>query len=160
MYSARVRGHGQDMTVAIYQGPSAEELWRETMQIYSGLRAASITQVYGTVRSPGLYATIFHDDLIPVEQILSHYQGSTVSKIYIVGVVDAINFGLGTGLRGHHGSDSLQGSHASSFCSFCQSPLYGYAMYFTCKCPHLAFRLLGGHRTTGVRYWKRPLSPL
>ncbi|KAJ7104847.1 hypothetical protein C8R44DRAFT_807174 [Mycena epipterygia] len=49
------------MTAAIYEGEHAEETWRHELSKYSGFRHPNFVQLYGTVNSGGLYATIFHD---------------------------------------------------------------------------------------------------
>ncbi|KAJ7095655.1 hypothetical protein C8R44DRAFT_718234 [Mycena epipterygia] len=85
IYSARVDGRQSDMTVAVYQGGNAEETWQRELAKYSGLRHPNILQLYGVVNSGGIYATIFHDDLVPVEQFVDEYRHSVISTAYLYG---------------------------------------------------------------------------
>ncbi|KAJ7094198.1 hypothetical protein C8R44DRAFT_814826 [Mycena epipterygia] len=71
------------MTVAVYQGENAEEAWRRDIANYSGLRHPNIVQLYGAVNSGSLYATIFHDDLVPFEEFLEQYQHSVICTVYL-----------------------------------------------------------------------------
>ncbi|KAJ7133135.1 hypothetical protein C8R44DRAFT_870573 [Mycena epipterygia] len=72
-----------DMTVAVYQGKNAEETWKRELGKYIGLRHPNIVQLYGAVNSGGLYATIFHDDLMPFEHFMDEYQHSVISTVYL-----------------------------------------------------------------------------
>ncbi|KAJ7439636.1 hypothetical protein B0H11DRAFT_2102129 [Mycena galericulata] len=84
IYTARIDGRQSDMTVAVYQGPQAEENWKREIQKYSMLRHPSFVQLYGTVRSAcGLYATIFHDELVPFQQYMDEYRHSMISTVYL-----------------------------------------------------------------------------
>ncbi|KAJ7079674.1 hypothetical protein C8R44DRAFT_895630 [Mycena epipterygia] len=74
-----------DMTAAVYQGENAEQTWKHEIAKYSGLRHPNIVQLYGTVSSGGLYAAIFHDDLVPVEQFMDEYRHSVISTVYLYG---------------------------------------------------------------------------
>ncbi|KAJ7104881.1 hypothetical protein C8R44DRAFT_886908 [Mycena epipterygia] len=76
-------GKPSDMTVAIYQGERAEENWKCELSKYSGFRHPNFVQLYGTVNSGGLYATIFHDDLVPVKQFIEEHRKSVVSTVYL-----------------------------------------------------------------------------
>ncbi|KAJ7095597.1 hypothetical protein C8R44DRAFT_813505 [Mycena epipterygia] len=71
------------MTVAVYQGEYAEETWRHELVKYSGLRHPNIIQLYGAVNSGGLYATIFHDELVPLKQFVHEYRHSVASTVYL-----------------------------------------------------------------------------
>ncbi|KAJ7094200.1 hypothetical protein C8R44DRAFT_814836 [Mycena epipterygia] len=71
------------MTVAVYQGENAEETWRRNLAHYSGLRHPNIVQLYGAVNSGGLYAMIFHDDLVSSDEFLEEYQHSVLSAVYL-----------------------------------------------------------------------------
>ncbi|KAF8129393.1 hypothetical protein K438DRAFT_1999924 [Mycena galopus ATCC 62051] len=99
IYTARVEGKQSDMTVALYQGEHAQQVvpftpghgdpgnyfvktWKSDLEKYTGLRHPNFVQPYGTVNSGGLYATIFHDDLVPFAQFLDEYQHSVISSIY------------------------------------------------------------------------------
>ncbi|KAJ7851837.1 hypothetical protein B0H14DRAFT_2761147 [Mycena olivaceomarginata] len=83
IYSARIHGGRSDMTVAVYEGANAEEAWKAELSKYSGLRHPNFVQLFGAVNSTGLYATIFHDDLIPVDRYLEEYQHSPISVVYL-----------------------------------------------------------------------------
>ncbi|KAJ7104862.1 hypothetical protein C8R44DRAFT_807200 [Mycena epipterygia] len=83
MYTTRIEGKQSDMTVAIYEGEHAEENWKCELSKYSGFRNPNFVQLYGTVNSGGLYATIFHDDLIPVQQFLEEYRNSVIATAYL-----------------------------------------------------------------------------
>ncbi|KAJ7127653.1 hypothetical protein C8R44DRAFT_778641 [Mycena epipterygia] len=70
------------MTVAVYQGENAEETWRGELAKYTGIRHPNIVQVYGAVYSGGLYATIFHDDLVPLRVFLKGYTVISTAYLY------------------------------------------------------------------------------
>ncbi|KAJ7509113.1 hypothetical protein B0H11DRAFT_1363248 [Mycena galericulata] len=97
MYSARVEGKQSDMTVAVYQGENAEEKWKLELAKYSGIRHPNFVQPFGIVSASGLYATIFHDELVPVGQYLEEYRHSIISFVYLHAYVggelqDAIHY--------------------------------------------------------------------
>ncbi|KAJ7104879.1 hypothetical protein C8R44DRAFT_886905 [Mycena epipterygia] len=87
MYTARIEGKQSGMTAAIYEGEHAEEsfakTWRHELSKYSGFRHPNFVQLYGTVNSGGLYATIFHDDLVPAQQFLEEHRHSVISTVYL-----------------------------------------------------------------------------
>ncbi|KAJ6602945.1 hypothetical protein B0H10DRAFT_651589 [Mycena sp. CBHHK59/15] len=85
MYSARIHGCKSSMTVAVYQGDNSEEDWQQDISRYSWLRHPNFVQLYGTASSSGLHAVVFHDDLIPVRQMLEKYRHSPVSTVYFWG---------------------------------------------------------------------------
>ncbi|KAJ6528883.1 hypothetical protein B0H19DRAFT_533185 [Mycena capillaripes] len=62
VYSARLGG--QNTTVAIYQGPGAEEEWQQDIAKYMSVRHPNVLQIRGAANYGGLRATLFHDDLI------------------------------------------------------------------------------------------------
>ncbi|KAF8173526.1 hypothetical protein K438DRAFT_1850284, partial [Mycena galopus ATCC 62051] len=82
-YSARVKGRKSDMTVAVYQGHNAEEEWRRDVDMYSGVRHPKFLQVYGVTGSSSLYATVFHDDLISVQEIYWLCRRSSLATAYL-----------------------------------------------------------------------------
>ncbi|KAF7364423.1 hypothetical protein MSAN_01103300 [Mycena sanguinolenta] len=84
MYSARVVGHTEPMTVALYQGDNAEEEWKRDLARHSGLRHPHIVQIYASACSFGIHATIFHDDLVPFRQFLASFQTSAILRAYIL----------------------------------------------------------------------------
>ncbi|KAJ6555925.1 hypothetical protein B0H19DRAFT_1262055 [Mycena capillaripes] len=79
VYSARVGG--QNTTVAMYQGPGAEEDWRQDLAKYMSIRHPNLMQIRGVANYGGLHATLFHDDLIPFEDFLD-LQPSHLLKVY------------------------------------------------------------------------------
>ncbi|KAJ6556375.1 hypothetical protein B0H19DRAFT_141744 [Mycena capillaripes] len=109
-YSARVNGRNSDMTVAVYQGQNAEEEWRQDVSKYSGVRHPKFLQVYGVSGSSNLYATVFHEDLIPVQEIYWMCRRSTLATGYLdayfgLELADAeIYIHLISGTYLHHGS--------------------------------------------------------
>ncbi|KAJ7079675.1 hypothetical protein C8R44DRAFT_992577 [Mycena epipterygia] len=88
IYSARIEGKNSDMTVAVYHGENAEETWKHELAKYSGLRHPNFVQLYGSVNSGGFYATIFHDALVPLQQLMSEYRHSVISTIYLYVYLD------------------------------------------------------------------------
>ncbi|KAJ7017085.1 hypothetical protein C8F04DRAFT_1093665 [Mycena alexandri] len=72
VYIANIKGRNPDMTVAVYQGKGAEEEWRKDISRYSCLRHPSFVQLCGITTSSLMHATIFHDDLIPLENFLEN----------------------------------------------------------------------------------------
>ncbi|KAJ7767307.1 hypothetical protein B0H16DRAFT_1521635 [Mycena metata] len=66
------------MTVAVYQGKGAEEEWRKDISRYSCLRHPNFVQLCGITTSSLMHATIFHDDLIPLESFLDLSEKSTI----------------------------------------------------------------------------------
>ncbi|KAJ7147417.1 hypothetical protein C8R43DRAFT_1010652 [Mycena crocata] len=83
VYSAKIDHRKSNMTVAVYQGADAEERWRREITRYSCLRHPNILQIYGVASSCGMYATVFHDDLIPFQQFLDQYHHSPILTVYI-----------------------------------------------------------------------------
>ncbi|KAJ7111860.1 hypothetical protein C8R44DRAFT_254419 [Mycena epipterygia] len=83
IYSAKIEGRKSNMTVALYQGDSAEEEWLETISKYSWLRHPNFVQLYGVASTLGIHAAVFHDDLIPIQHFLDLYRHSPILTIYI-----------------------------------------------------------------------------
>ncbi|KAJ7735223.1 hypothetical protein B0H16DRAFT_134256 [Mycena metata] len=74
MYSARIDGCKTAMTVTLYQGPNAEQAWQKDISMHSWLRHPNFVQLYGVASTGPMYAAVFHDDLIPLEQFRDiHY---------------------------------------------------------------------------------------
>ncbi|KAJ7508802.1 hypothetical protein B0H11DRAFT_2184547 [Mycena galericulata] len=94
MYSARVEGKQSDVTVIVYQGQNAEEEWKREVVKNSGIWHPNFVQLYGIVSSSGIYATIFHDELVPAEQYMEEYEdsASVLSTVYLYTFLDALNF--------------------------------------------------------------------
>ncbi|KAJ6522049.1 hypothetical protein B0H19DRAFT_1277497 [Mycena capillaripes] len=59
VYSARLGS--QNTTVAIYQGPGAEEEWQQDITKYMSVRHPNLMQIRGAANYGGLHATLFHD---------------------------------------------------------------------------------------------------
>ncbi|KAJ6592695.1 hypothetical protein B0H19DRAFT_1088348 [Mycena capillaripes] len=85
VYSARVDGRDSKMTVALYQGRTAEEVWRLELGRYVTFRHPNLVQVYAAATSGNLYATVFHDELLPLEETLLMYRHSPISTAYLMG---------------------------------------------------------------------------
>ncbi|KAJ6464518.1 hypothetical protein C8R45DRAFT_501252 [Mycena sanguinolenta] len=85
IYHAEIRREPGPVTVAMYQGDGAEEEWRQHVAKYEAIRHPHIMQLYGLVRNNGLYAMVFHDELIPYVQFLRRFQHSTILSTYIIG---------------------------------------------------------------------------
>ncbi|KAJ7838053.1 hypothetical protein B0H13DRAFT_2677605, partial [Mycena leptocephala] len=86
MYSARLGSHPK--TVAVYQGPGAEQDWLAAIKKREALWHPNILQWYGVARAPGLYATIFHDDLIPFQRYLDIYDPSPLTAVHMYAYFD------------------------------------------------------------------------
>ncbi|KAJ7673704.1 hypothetical protein DFH06DRAFT_1173065 [Mycena polygramma] len=81
VYSAKL--HGQNVTVAMYPGDGAEEEWQQHIAAYRALRHPNILQIYGAVSSDAIHATVFHDDLIPLEHFMDLYKDCPSGLVYI-----------------------------------------------------------------------------
>ncbi|KAJ6555809.1 hypothetical protein B0H19DRAFT_136696 [Mycena capillaripes] len=79
LYSARLGG--QNTTVAMYQGPGAEEECQQDIAKYMSFRHPNVVQIRGAANHGGLHATLLHDDLIPFQHFLD-LQHSHFSKVY------------------------------------------------------------------------------
>ncbi|KAF7337237.1 hypothetical protein MSAN_02276200 [Mycena sanguinolenta] len=86
VYTAKLEGRESGhMTVAIYQGDGAEETWNQHLANYESIRHPNVMQLYGLVSTKGLYAMIFHDELIPYAQFRRRFQHSAILTPYIIG---------------------------------------------------------------------------
>ncbi|KAK7035603.1 hypothetical protein R3P38DRAFT_601831 [Favolaschia claudopus] len=81
-YTAEVKDR-KEMTVVFYEGQDAEEEFKKDVVTYMKFRHPSFLQLYGTVHSGNIYATIFYDVLIPWRDIDSIYQHSPMVLCYI-----------------------------------------------------------------------------
>ncbi|KAJ6452648.1 hypothetical protein C8R45DRAFT_1040467 [Mycena sanguinolenta] len=88
MYSARIRGCQSKMTVAVYQGTNAEREWLEDISPCTLARHPNIIQLFGTTISSGLYAGIFHDELIPYMHLLENHCHFPVWTVYFWGFAE------------------------------------------------------------------------
>ncbi|KAJ6462939.1 hypothetical protein C8R45DRAFT_524773 [Mycena sanguinolenta] len=80
---AKIDGRKSRVTVAMYQGYGAEEEWRKDIAKYMSLRHPNIVQICCAASSNGIYATLFYDALIPVQEILDRYRDSHFATVYI-----------------------------------------------------------------------------
>ncbi|KAJ7267747.1 hypothetical protein C8J57DRAFT_351382 [Mycena rebaudengoi] len=83
LYSAKIEGRRSSVTVAMYQGNEAEEELRQDIANYTAVRHPNIIQICGTVSFGNIHATIFHDELIPLEEFVALYRESHFSAVYI-----------------------------------------------------------------------------
>ncbi|KAF7374245.1 hypothetical protein MSAN_00307400 [Mycena sanguinolenta] len=83
LHSAKILAERADVTVASYQGDGAAEEWQRDIQKYMAIRHPNIVQLYGTARYGNIYATVFHDDLIPLQHFEDLYKHSHFSSMYI-----------------------------------------------------------------------------
>ncbi|KAK6988025.1 hypothetical protein R3P38DRAFT_286474 [Favolaschia claudopus] len=83
IYSARIDGRDSNATVAVYQGVVAQEEWRHDLSKYHLVRHPSLIQVWGIARLGNIYATVFHDDLMPLRQFLSIFRELPTLTVYI-----------------------------------------------------------------------------
>ncbi|KAJ7477960.1 hypothetical protein B0H11DRAFT_2194356 [Mycena galericulata] len=88
VYAARVHGCTHPMTVAVYEGEDIEEKWLEEVKKYEGLRLPTLVQVFGIVKSKQLYATVYEDDLIPINEFRRGYRDSEISSALLEYYVD------------------------------------------------------------------------
>ncbi|KAF7353278.1 Transposon Tf2-12 polyprotein [Mycena sanguinolenta] len=85
VYKAKLEGRESGhMTVAVYEGDGAEETWNEHLANYELIRHPNVMQLYGLVRTKGLHAMVFHDELIPYDQFLRRFKHSSVLTTYII----------------------------------------------------------------------------
>ncbi|KAJ6464503.1 hypothetical protein C8R45DRAFT_500971 [Mycena sanguinolenta] len=84
IYHAEIRRDPGPVTVAMYQGDGAEREWRQHVAKYESIRHPHIMQLYGLVSTKGLYAMVFHDELIPYFQFLRRFEHSPILRTYII----------------------------------------------------------------------------
>ncbi|KAJ7229302.1 hypothetical protein B0H12DRAFT_1147911 [Mycena haematopus] len=84
----------------MYQGNGAEEEWRKDVSEYMSMRHLNIIQICGIASSGGIHATLFNDDLIPLEQFVDSYRDSHILTVYIYArcyqdfTVQKVNLGI------------------------------------------------------------------
>ncbi|KAF7340653.1 hypothetical protein MSAN_02137300 [Mycena sanguinolenta] len=78
-----IDGQKSRVTVAIYQGNDAEEEWRNDLAKYTSMRHPNIMQICGAASSNGIRATLFNDNLIPLQEVLDRHRDSHFSTVYI-----------------------------------------------------------------------------
>ncbi|KAJ7640009.1 hypothetical protein DFH06DRAFT_1216333 [Mycena polygramma] len=75
VYSAKVVGQEAAVSVAVYEGKAAKQHWQDDISQQLWIRHPNFVQIYGTVEShAGVYATIFYDELIPLNHFVGHYR--------------------------------------------------------------------------------------
>ncbi|KAF7337254.1 hypothetical protein MSAN_02277900 [Mycena sanguinolenta] len=85
IHHAEIRGDAGTVTVAMYQGDGAEEEWRKDIAKYESIWDPRIMQLHGLVSGKGLYAMVFHAELIPYDQFFRRFQHSPILSTYIRG---------------------------------------------------------------------------
>ncbi|KAJ6502730.1 hypothetical protein C8R47DRAFT_1316722 [Mycena vitilis] len=83
IYSAKLQG--QTVTVAMYRGDGAAEKWQQEIGKYMSLRHPNIMQLYGAASWGGMYATVFHGDLIPFKAFLNTYKDFPCLDVFMYG---------------------------------------------------------------------------
>ncbi|KAJ7677085.1 hypothetical protein DFH06DRAFT_1169735 [Mycena polygramma] len=83
VYSAKLQG--QTFTVAMYRGDGAAEKWQREIGKYMSLRHPNIMQIYGAASWSDMHATVFHGDLIPLQDFLNIYKDLPCLTVYIYG---------------------------------------------------------------------------
>ncbi|KAJ7219016.1 hypothetical protein B0H12DRAFT_1152830 [Mycena haematopus] len=88
LHSALIDRGKLNVTVALYQGPDAEEEWQQDIVKYTAVRHPNVVQLYGIASCHNIHAMVFHDDLIPFRQFLDFYRHSLFSSVYIHAFTD------------------------------------------------------------------------
>ncbi|KAF7374120.1 hypothetical protein MSAN_00293200 [Mycena sanguinolenta] len=101
LYCAKIDGRTAGVTVATYQGDYAEDVrativadtvspwsWAGMATGYNkvycmSIRHPNIIQICGTASSGNIHATIFHDELIPLQDFLRLHRNSHFATVYI-----------------------------------------------------------------------------
>ncbi|KAF7334337.1 hypothetical protein MSAN_02378600 [Mycena sanguinolenta] len=85
VYKAKLEGReSSHMTVAMYEGDGAEEVWNQHLANYESIRHPNIVQLYGFVRTKWLRGMVFHDELIPYLQFRRRFEHSSILRTYII----------------------------------------------------------------------------
>ncbi|KAJ7107756.1 hypothetical protein C8R44DRAFT_804182 [Mycena epipterygia] len=88
VYAARINGRKRPMTVTVYEGADVKQQWLEEVRKYEGLRLPTLAQVYGVVKSRQLYAIVYEDDLIPIDEFREWYSDSEIASCLLEYYVD------------------------------------------------------------------------
>ncbi|KAJ7679381.1 hypothetical protein DFH06DRAFT_509690 [Mycena polygramma] len=83
VYSARVGDRPSNVTVAMYQGHNAKEAWQEDIARYMSVRHPYIIQIRGKASWGNIHAALFHDELIPLTDLLALHRQSHFSTVNI-----------------------------------------------------------------------------
>ncbi|KAF7353231.1 hypothetical protein MSAN_01510900 [Mycena sanguinolenta] len=123
IYHAQIRRDPGTVTIAMYQGDGAEKEWRQHVAKYESIRHPNIMQLYGLVSTKGLYAMVFHDELIPFCQFLRRFEHSSILRTYTIGyclIMKSTEFGEATNYiddaigKRQYGYDHQQASSVST----------------------------------------------
>ncbi|KAF7353248.1 hypothetical protein MSAN_01512600 [Mycena sanguinolenta] len=115
IHHAEIRGDPGIVTVAVYQGDGAEEEWRKHIATYESIWDPRIMQLHGLVSGNGLYAMVFHDELIPYAQFLRRFKHSPVLSTYISGYCST-QFWEATHFISRVSRKPLPVTHSASLC--------------------------------------------
>ncbi|KAF7348625.1 hypothetical protein MVEN_01380500 [Mycena venus] len=114
--------------IEVFRGANAEKNWKREIAKYSGIRHPNFVQLYGTVDSGGLYAMIFHDELVPLREYVEEYQNSVISTVYLYALFKKELGGAIQYLNPVFGEDVAWQAHCgnSGFSSSLVAPELGY----------------------------------
>ncbi|KAF7339049.1 hypothetical protein MVEN_01981100 [Mycena venus] len=76
------------VTAVMYQGEGAKEEWRRSLEKHMRLRHPHIVQIYGTASSQGIHATLYHDELTPLQHFLDIYRDSPILTVYVYACIN------------------------------------------------------------------------
>ncbi|KAJ7021864.1 hypothetical protein C8F04DRAFT_257947 [Mycena alexandri] len=82
VYAAKVHDRTSNVTVALYEGDGAEDVWRRDVASYMAIRHPNIVQIFGGASYGNIHATIFHGDLVPLKQFVAAYLPITTVYLY------------------------------------------------------------------------------
>ncbi|KAJ7340606.1 hypothetical protein DFH08DRAFT_243021 [Mycena albidolilacea] len=94
LYSAKIPGQKSSVTVTTYQGENAGKEWQRDVAKYTAVRHPNIVQLCGTASGRNIYATIFHDDLIPFQHFVGLHRHSPISIVYIYAYMSSMTPGI------------------------------------------------------------------
>ncbi|KAF7291421.1 Ribosomal-L28e domain-containing protein [Mycena indigotica] len=80
MYAAKIYGSTSDMSVAVYEGDEAQQEWLRAITQHASFHHPGFLQLFAVASRRGIYAAVFHDDLIPPEQMFQ--ETSTLATMY------------------------------------------------------------------------------
>ncbi|KAJ7493524.1 hypothetical protein FB451DRAFT_1214727 [Mycena latifolia] len=83
IYSVRVWQGPPRATAVLYTGHDAQQNWEREVAAYSRIRHPNFLQLYGLVNACGIYATVFHDDVMPLAELFSSYAASPITTAYL-----------------------------------------------------------------------------
>ncbi|KAJ7847780.1 hypothetical protein B0H13DRAFT_2405532 [Mycena leptocephala] len=121
MYSAHIDGKASNMTVVLYQGNGAEEEWKRDFVQCARLRHPNFVQPYATVASCGLYATIFHDELVPFQKYMDEPR-SMLSTVHLYSYFEHESSNAVDYCSSVFGEDMSWEVEEQSFCGYAVRP--------------------------------------